>query len=91
MVNVHDRVTRVACAEALFASALPTGSPVTGHEFDAVIAEALRSRGGVRECAAEMAAVYGESPDAAVRRMRWALQLVAQAYGRTDGQFEEAS
>jgi hypothetical protein len=38
-----------------------------------------------------MAAVYGESPDAAVRRMRWALQLVAQAYGLGDRSSEEAS
>jgi len=90
MVNVHDRVTRVACAEALFASALPTGSPVTSAELDAVVAEALGSRGGLGRCAAEMAAVYGESPDAAVRRMRWALQLVALAYGRDD-RSEEAS
>jgi hypothetical protein len=81
----------VACAEALFASALPTGSPVTSAELDAVVAESLQSRGGVRQCAAEMAAVYGESPDAAVRRMRWALQLVAQAYGLGDRSSEEAS
>jgi len=80
----------VACAEALFASALPTGSPVTSVEMDAVVEEALRSRGGVGQCAAEMAAVYGESPESAVRRMRWALQLVAEAYGR-DRSSEEAS
>lgn len=91
MVNVHDRVTRVASAEALFASALPTGRPVTSAELDAVVAEALGSRGGLDRCAAEMAAAYGESPDAAARRMRWALQLVAQAYGRDDRSSEEAS
>lgn len=83
MVNVHDRVTRVACAEALFASTLPTGIPVTSDEFDAVVDEALRSRGGPRGCAGEMAAVYGENPDLAVRRMQWALRLVAHAYDRT--------
>jgi hypothetical protein len=81
----------VGCAEALFASALPTGIPVTDTELDAAVAEALRTRGGVRQCAAEMAAFYGESPDAAARRMRWALQLVAQAYGRDDRSAEEAS
>jgi hypothetical protein len=34
-------------------------------------------------CAAEMAAEYGEHPDCAVRRMRWARAVVAEVYDRS--------
>jgi hypothetical protein len=32
---------------------------------------------GIRGCAAEMAAAYGNDPDSAVARMRWARGVVA--------------
>ena len=69
----------VARAEALFTSAVPTGTALTRTRLQAVVSAAVRTHGGVRACAAEMAAAYGERPEAAASRMRWALRVVAQA------------
>jgi hypothetical protein len=73
----------VARAEALFVSPLPTGCRLSRRQVDAAVAAEVRRRGGVRRCAAEMAAVYGERPEIAVARMRWALSVVASAYAVT--------
>jgi hypothetical protein len=70
-----------ARAAALFASPLPTGSRPTSSDVDAVIAAAVQSCGGTRGCVATMAAAYGDYPETAAPRMRWALSLVMQAHG----------
>jgi hypothetical protein len=43
------------------------------------IAASLRSHGGSDGCAAALAAEYGEHPETARMRMRWALTLAATA------------
>jgi uncharacterized membrane protein len=63
-------------AEALFVSDLqPSERPTAGQVAAAVLA-GLRSHGGATGCAAAVAAEYGEHPESAVARMRWALSLV---------------
>jgi hypothetical protein len=71
-----------ARAEALFTSQLATGSHPSHDAVDEVIRLALRVRGGVRGCAADVAAEYGDHPDLAVPRMRWALGVIDQLYAR---------
>jgi hypothetical protein len=65
-----------ARCEALFASALqPSDTPTAD-----VIARAIgfaRQRYGARGCAEAMAQEFGDHPDAAAQRMRWARQLAA--------------
>jgi hypothetical protein len=64
-------------AEALFASPLqPSDEPGPSQVLDA-IGTSLRVNGGEPGCAARLAAEYGEHPEEAVRRMRWALALAA--------------
>jgi hypothetical protein len=63
-------------AEALFASFLQPSEAPTVEQVAAAIAGSLRSYGGEAGCAAVVAAEYGEHPDTAVARMRWALALV---------------
>jgi len=62
--------------EALFVSALqPSDSPTPD-----MIAGAIRSAMhwfGTRGCAARMAQEFGDHPEAAAARMRWARQLAA--------------
>ena len=70
----------VARAEALFASALPTGSHLDLVEATGAIKTAVRRHGGVQGCAAVMAETYGDHPESAARRMRWARQVVATVY-----------
>jgi hypothetical protein len=70
-----EPVGRDARREALFVSALqPSDAPTAD-----VIARAIgcaRLRFGARGCADRMAQEFGDHPDAASERMRWARQLV---------------
>ena len=74
-----DKLT-AACAEALFMSALSATTRPDRRQVEAAVQDAVRAHGSLG-CAAEMAAEYGEHPDAAVRRMRWARAVVAEIYG----------
>jgi hypothetical protein len=64
-------------AEALFVSLLQPSEVPTATQIAEAIAASLRSHGGVTGCAAAVAAEYGEHPDVAVTRMRWAIALSA--------------
>ena len=69
---VTDPVTR---AEALFTSDLSTGEPLDPPTVERVIRQSLTAHGGIHGCAAEMAAAYGDHPETAATRMRWALSI----------------
>lgn len=70
-----------ARAAALFASELPTGSRPAPTAVQAAIATAVHAYGGSRGCVAMMAAAYGDYPETAAPRMRWALSVISQAPG----------
>jgi hypothetical protein len=66
-------------AEALFASTLqPSGSP-SCEQVRGVVATTLR-RLGTGGCAARTATEFGDHPDTAVARMRWALSTIRAVY-----------
>lgn len=65
-----------ARAEALFASTLSACEPHDREELRAGIAAAVRHYHGVAGCAALMAAEFGEHPELAAARMRWARENV---------------
>lgn len=69
-----------ARAAALFASDLPAGSRPSGSDVDAAIARTVRACGGTRGCVARMAAAYGDYPEIAAPRMRWARGVVVTVY-----------
>jgi hypothetical protein len=64
-------------AEALFVSPLQPSDRPTPDEARAAIRASLRAHHGTRGCAAAFAVEYGDHPDAAAARMRWALGLVS--------------
>lgn len=66
-----------ARAEALFASTLSACEPHDRAELKAAIAAAVRDYHGVRGCVAEVAQAYGEHPQQAAQRMRWAREAVS--------------
>jgi hypothetical protein len=70
-----------ARAAVLFASELPTGSRPNGTTLDATVAATLLACGGTQGCVAAMAAAYGDYPETAAPRMRWALSVVMTAHG----------
>ena len=65
-----------ARAQALFTSDLSAHREHTQAEVVAAITRAFRAHGGIGGCAAEVAAAYGEHPETAARRMRWARAVI---------------
>jgi hypothetical protein len=69
-------------AEALFASTLQSSESPTPQEVRRGVATTLRQL-GVRGCAAQLAAEFGDHPDVAPARMCWALATVRTAIRQT--------
>jgi hypothetical protein len=84
MTTVTDVLT-AARAEALFASDLSIHHLPTAAQISAAIRNAVRAHGGTRGCAGEVAAAYGDYPESAAARMRWALGIVQRTYGARPG------
>jgi hypothetical protein len=72
-----------ARADALFASALQRSQEPSAAQIHQAIAATVRAY-GTRGCAARVAQAYGEHPETAVPRMRWARAAVAAASGGAD-------
>jgi hypothetical protein len=67
---------REARSEAVFASTLQPSDTPTADMIASAISCAVQ-RLGTRGCAEKMAQEFGDHPDAAAERMRWARQLAA--------------
>jgi hypothetical protein len=68
------------CADALFASALQRGDHPGAPEVRQAVAVAVEAF-GQRGCAGRVAQEFGDHPETAVTRMRWARQVAGQAFG----------
>ena len=79
-MDAQSEMLRRACAEALFASAICTGSKPNPVEAREAIRSALWSYGGRRGCISIMAFEYGDHPEAAALRMSWAIALVQETF-----------
>ena len=69
-------------ADALFASELQRHDEPSAAQVDLAIAAAVRAL-GARGCAARVAQEYGEHPETAAVRMRWARALAANGPSQT--------
>ena len=69
-----------ARADALFASALQRSDQPSRRQVRRAIATALDAY-GPHGCSARVAQAYGEHPETAASRMRWARIAAADAYG----------
>lgn len=81
MTNKTDILT-IGRAYALFTSDLSGFAHPSRSEVTTAIRHAVRRYGGIRGCAGEVAAAYGDHPESAVVRMRWARHTVDLAYSR---------
>src|SRR5918997_4339251 len=81
-MNTTTDLLTSARAAALFASDVSTTEQPSRAQVDAAIKDALRAHGGIRGCTAALAAAYGDYPDLAPSRMRWARRVVATLYAR---------
>ena len=75
----YDHSISAARAGALFASPLQRSDEPSARQVRRAIATAIGAH-GVRGCAARVAQAYGEHPETALTRMRWALTAVASAF-----------
>jgi len=69
-------VVSATSADALFASALQRSDHPSPGQVRQAIAAAVARYGGAG-CAARVAQAFGEHPETAVTRMRWARTMVA--------------
>ena len=79
-----------AWADALFVSMLQCSDrPSTGQARQA-IAAAIHAYSG-RGCAERVAQEFGDHPDTAVARMRWARMVEAEAFGSSAPRLDQAT
>jgi hypothetical protein len=71
---------RAARADAVFASGLQRSAQPTAGQVRRAVAEAVRAFGS-RGCAARVAQEFGDHPETAAARMRWARAVADQAFG----------
>jgi hypothetical protein len=76
----YDLTISTARADALFASALQRSDEPSAAQVHQAIAAAVAAF-GILGCAARVAQAYGEHPETAVQRMRWARSAAADAFG----------
>jgi hypothetical protein len=69
-----------ARADALFVSALQRSEELSTGQVRQAVAAAVRTFGS-RGCAERVAQEFGDHPDTAVARMRWARLAAAEAFG----------
>ena len=74
----YDLTISTARADALFASALQRSDEPSAAQVHQAIAAAIAAF-GIRGCAARVAQAYGEHPEIAAPRMRWARAAVTSA------------
>ena len=67
-------------ADALFVSALQRGDHPGARQVRQAVAAAVGAF-GPRGCAGRVAQEFGDHPETAVTRMRWARQVAGQAFG----------
>jgi hypothetical protein len=84
---LHDLGVAATRADALFASALQRSDEPSAGQVQRAVAASIRAFGDLG-CAARVAQAYGEHPETAVTRMRWARTVVAGAF--VDLQLEPA-
>ena len=76
-----EMTTNGARCQALFSSALqPSDAPTADMVADAINRTVQRL--GLGGCIDRMAQEFGDHPDTAAKRMRWARQLAAHAFAR---------
>jgi hypothetical protein len=70
-------------ADALFASPLQRGDHPSSGQVQQAVAAAVDVF-GPRGCVERVAQEFGDHPETAVTRMRWARELAAEAIGRAE-------
>jgi len=76
---MHHLSVSAARADALFVSALQRSEEVSTGQVRQAVASAVRTFGS-KGCAEQVAQEFGDHPDTAVARMRWARTVAAETF-----------
>ena len=76
--------TSAVWADALFASMLQRSDEPKAGQVRQAVAAAVRAYGS-RGCAARVAQEFGDHPDTAVARMRWARGVIGEVFAAPPG------
>jgi hypothetical protein len=79
-LTIYQRTTSAVWADALFTSAMQRSDEPSGDQVRQAIAATVRAYGD-QGCAERVAQEFGDHPEAAVARMRWARAAVDEAFG----------
>ena len=77
---MHHLSISAARADALFVSALQRSEELNTGQIRQAVVTAVRAFGS-RGCAERVAQEFGDHPDTAVARMRWARMVAAETFG----------
>jgi hypothetical protein len=80
MLTTYDATTRAVWADALFVSAMQRSDESSDDQVREAARAAVRVYGD-RGCVERVAQEFGDHPEAAVSRMRWARAAVDAAFG----------
>lgn len=83
-LTMYHRGTSAVRAEALFASVLQRSDRPSRGQVRKAVAAAKRAYGG-RGCAELVAQEFGDHPETAVERMRWARTVVGEVFAARQG------
>jgi hypothetical protein len=75
----HDLSIRAVQADALFVSALQRSEEPSAEQVRRAVTAAVRAFGS-QGCAERVAQEFGDHPEAAATRMRWALRLASDSF-----------
>ena len=76
---IYHHVTSAVWADALFVSVIQGSDRPDASQVRKAIAAAIRAYGG-RGCAQRVAQEFGDHPEAAVARMRWARAVASEVF-----------
>ena len=81
---IYHHVTSTVWADALFVSVIQGSDRPDASQVRKAIAAAVRAYGG-RGCAQRVAQEFGDHPETAVARMRWARAVAGEAFASPPG------
>jgi hypothetical protein len=77
---MHDLSISAVRADALFVSALQRYEQLSAGQIRQAVDAAVRAYGKLG-CAERVAQEFGDHPETAVARMRWAVQVASESFG----------
>ena len=87
---MNDASTTAVWAEALFVSVLQRSDKPDAGQVRKAIAAAVHAYGG-RGCAQQVAQEFGDHPETAVERMRWARAVVGDVFAPLPGPVQDSA